>query len=330
MPVILCVRVSTPHPQRYPRPKPTLTRRRGYHHPDYRRLLHRSPCAEHGACTPASGSLTGGYGRGGRSVCRLASAPRPSSADRRQEIGHGSFAWAAEGGGLPRQRALDAGVLTPHQPHTHPLSGRVQPGDHRLLADGMHRHSRPLRPLTEALIRRFPHRLGAKPPHKDTSVNPVRLRNDARREPRGHRRPDPDGLEAGIRRVHLDRPTLERWRQGAPPSEFTAGVGVSPAPLARHATSPWRGLEAVDPPQTPRRWLHPPGGDMPPGQPLTSRHGRMAAKVRAHRLERTYRRRLALGRGGGGTAGTPRPSSADRRRRPATTRAPGCWQEEIL
>ena len=260
----------------------------------------------------------------------MAGAPRPSSADRRQGIGHGSFAWAAEGGGLPRQRALDAGVLTPHQPHTHPLSGRVQPGDHRLSADGMHRHSRPLRPLTEALARRFPHRLGAKPPPEDTSINPVCLCNDSMGESHGHRLPDPDWLEEGIRRVHLDRPTLDRQRQGAQRGEFTAGVGISPAPLARHAVPPWRWLEAVEQQQTPRRWLHHLGGDTPPGQPLTPRHGRMAANVRAHRLERTCRRRLVLGRCGGCTAGTPRPSSADRRRRPATTLAPGFRQEEML
>lgn len=202
MPVILYVRVSTPHPQRHPHPKPTFIRRRGYHHPDDRRLLRRSPGAEHGACTPASGSLPGGYGRGGSSVCRMAGAPRPSSADRRQGTCHGGFAWAAEGGGLPPQRALETGVLTPHQPHAHPRSESVPPGDHRLAADGVHRHSRPLRPLSEALTRRCPHQLGAKPPPEDTRVNPVHLRKDARREPPWHRRPDPHWLEEGMSGVN--------------------------------------------------------------------------------------------------------------------------------
>jgi hypothetical protein len=134
MPVILYVRVSTPHPQRHPHPKPTLTRRRGYH-PDYRRILRRSPCAKHGYRTPATGSLTGGYGRGGRRVWRTAGAPRPSSDDRRQGTCHGGCAWAPAGGGLLWQSALDAWVLTPHQQHAHPLSGSFQPGDHRLSAD---------------------------------------------------------------------------------------------------------------------------------------------------------------------------------------------------
>ena len=258
-------------------------------------------------------------------------APRPSSADRHQGTCHSSFAWAAEGGGPPPQRALETGVLTPHQPHAHPLSGSVQPGDHRFAADGVHRHSRPLRPLAEALTPRFPQWVGGvKPPHEDTRVNPVRLRQDACREPLGHRRPAPDGRETGMRGVRLDRPTRDRQRQGAQQGECTAGVGVSPAPLARHAAPPWRWLEAVDQPQTLRRWLHHPGGDTPPGQRLTPRHGRSAASARAHRLERTQQRRLAAERGGGRTAGTPRLSSTDRRQRPATPRALGRRQEETL
>jgi hypothetical protein len=240
MPVILDVRVSTPHPQRHPHPHPTRIRRQGYHHPDDRRLLHRSPCAEHGACTPASGSVTGGYGRGGSSVCRTAGAPRPLSA----------------------------------------------------------------------------------------GINPLCLRNDSRGESHQHRRPAPNGLAERRRGGHLDRPTLERWRQDAPPGEFTAGVGVSPAPLARHAATPWRWLEAVDPQQTLQRWPHHPGGDTPPGQRLTPWPGRRAASAGAQHLERTRRRRLAAGQRGGGIAATPRPSSTDRHQRPATPCALGRRQEE--
>lgn len=324
MPVILYVRVSTPHPH----PKPTLTRWWDYHHPDYQRLLRRSRCAEHGDYTPASGSLTGGYGRGGWSVCRRAKAPRPSSADQYQGTCHGHFAWAADGGGLPRQSALDAGVLTPHQPHAHPHSGRFQLGDHRLSADSVHRHRRHLRPLAEALTRRSSQQVGAQPPHEDTRVNPVGLRKDARREPHCHRLPDPDWLQRGIRRVHLDSPTLDCRRPGAQRVKSAAVGMVSPDQLARHAAPPWRWLEAVEPPPTLRHWLPDPDGDTPPGQRLTPRHGRRAASARAQRLERTHQRRLAAGRGGGRAVATSWPSSADRHRRPTTTRALRFWQEE--
>lgn len=328
MPVILYVRVSTPHLQRHPHPKSSRTHRWGYHHPDYRRLLHRSPCAEHGACTPTSGSLTGGYERGGWSVCRRAKAPRPSSADQYQGTCHGHFAWAADEGGLPRHRALETGVLTPHQPHAYPLSERVQPGDHCLSADGVHRHRRHLRPLAEALTQRSPQPVGAQPPHEDTSVNPVGLRKDARREPHCHLLPNPDWLQRGIRRVHLDYPTLDCRRPGAQRVKPAAVGVVSPDQLAPHAAPPWRWLEVVEPQQTRRHWLPDPDGDTPPGQRLTPRHGRRAASARAQRLERTHQRRLAAGRGGGRAVATSWPSSADRRWRPTTTRALGFWQEE--
>ena len=328
MPVILYVRVSTPHPQRHPHPKPTLIHRRGYHHPDYRRLLRRSPCAEHGACTPASGSLTGGYGRGGWRVCRRVSAARPSSTDPHQGTCHGHFAWAADEGGLPRHRDLEIGVLTPHQPHAYPLSGHVQPGDHRLSADGVHRHGQPLRPWAEALTPCFPQRVGVKPPPEDTGVNPVRRRQAARGEALGPRWLAPAGLGKGMRRGRLDRPTLDRPCQGAPGGGFTTGVGVSPTPLARHAVPPRWWLEAVDPSPTPPLWLADPGGVTLPSQRLTPRPGRRAAAARPHRLEWTRQRRLAPRRRGGCTAATPRPLSANRRWGLATTQAAGFRPEE--
>ena len=145
MPVILYVKVSTPHLQRHPHPQSTLTHRWSYHHPAYQHLLHWSPSAEHGACTPASGRLTGGYGRGGWRVCRRLSAPWPSSADPHQGSCYGRCAWTADDGGLPRYSDLEIGMLTPPQPHAYPLSGHVHPGDHRLSANGVHRHSQPLR-----------------------------------------------------------------------------------------------------------------------------------------------------------------------------------------
>lgn len=111
MPVILYVSVS-PHPQRPPHPKPTLTRQRGYHHDD-RRTLSRSPRAEHGDHASATEGLTGGYGRGGRRVYRTVAAPRPSSDARCRGSCHGGFARAPEGGGLLRQRALDARGANP-------------------------------------------------------------------------------------------------------------------------------------------------------------------------------------------------------------------------
>ena len=185
-----------------------------------------------------------------------------------------------------------------------------------------------LRPPTDALTRRCPHRLGAKPPPEDTRINPVRLRQDACCESLGYRRLAPDGLGKGMRGGRLDRPTRDRPRQGAQGGGFTAGVGVSPTPLARHAVPPWWWLEAVDQPQTPPLWLADPGGDTPPSQRLTPRHGRMAAAACPQRLERTRLRRLAAGRRGGCTAGTPPPSSTDRHQWPATPRALGRRQEE--
>lgn len=328
MPVILYIKVSTSQLQRHPHPKPTCAHRRGYHHPDYRRLLHWSPSAEHGAGTPASGRLAGGYGQGGWSGCRRVSAPQPSSADPHQGTCHDHFTWATDEGGLPRHRARETGVLILHQPHAYPLSGRVHAGDHRLSAAGVHQHSQSLRPLAEALIPRFPPRGGVKPPPEDTWVNAVRRRQAVLGEPHQHRQPVPDGLETGRRGVRLDRPILDRPRQGAPGGGFTAGVVVSPTPLARHTVLPWWGFETVDPPPTLRRWLADPSGDTPPNQRRTPRLGRRAAVARPHRLERTRRRRLAPGRRGGGTAATPRPLSAKRRGGLATTRATGFRQEE--
>jgi hypothetical protein len=303
MPVILYVRVSTPHLQPHPHPQPTRTHRRGYHPPDYRRLLPWSPSAEHGACTPASGSLTGGYGRGGWRGCCRVRAPRPSSTDPCQGTCHGGGAWAAEGGGLPRQRAREAQGLTPHPPPAHPLSGSCQPGAHRLAADGVPRHSRHFRPLTKALTRRCPHRLAAKRPPEDPRVNPVDRRQDARREPHEHRLPDPDWRVVGMRGVPLDRPTPDRWYPGTPRGEFVAVV-VMPALLACRAVPPWQWLEGIAPPQTRWRWLPDARGDTSLGTPLLPRPGRMATSARA------------------------RPSSADRCRGPALTLAPRVQQEE--
>jgi hypothetical protein len=94
---------------------------------------------------------------------------------------------------------------------------------------------------------------------------------------------------------HLDRPTRERWRQAAPPGECPAGVGVSPAPVARHAATPWRWLAAGDQQQTLRRCPPHPGGDTPPGHRLTPWHGRRAASACAQHLART--RQAPVGRG---------------------------------
>jgi hypothetical protein len=162
-------------------------------------MLRRSQRAEHGYRPPATGSPTGGYGRGSRRVCCTAGLSRPSSDERCRGACHGSFAWAPDGGGLLRQRALDAWVPTPHPRHPHPRSGGSQPGDHRLSADGVHRHVRHLRPLAEALTRRFPQLLDAKQPHADPRVNPGGLLKDSLGEPPWNLLPDPESLEEGIR-----------------------------------------------------------------------------------------------------------------------------------
>jgi hypothetical protein len=239
MPVIAYVRVSTPHPQWPAHPKPTLTRRRSYHHDD-RRTLSRSQHTEHGYHASATGGLTGGYGWGGRRVYRTAAAPRPSSEERCRGSCHGGFAWAPEGGVLLRQRALNDGVPTPHPRHAHPLSGSFQPGDHRFAAAGLHRHSRHLRRLAEALPRRFPHLLGAKQSPANTRGNPVGLRKDAVGEPPWNRLPGPEFREEGIREGHLDRPRRKRRRDGMQGGELTTVRVVSPDRLARHSAPPWR------------------------------------------------------------------------------------------
>lgn len=224
MPVILYVRVS-PHPQRPPYPKPTLTHQRGYHHDD-RRTLSRSPRAEHGYHASATEGLTGGYGRGGRRVYRTVAAPRPSSDERCRGSCHGGFARAPEGGGLLRQRALDAGAPTPHPRRAHPLSGSFHPGDQRLSAAGGYRHGRHVRRLAEALTRRFPQRLATRQPPADTRGNPVGLRKDALGEPPWNRLPDPASRAEVIRGVRLERTHRRRLPQGRC--------------VGRTARTPWR------------------------------------------------------------------------------------------
>jgi len=159
-------------------------------------------------------------------------------------------------GGVPEGRGGQASPIEPPRRYAPPLliqGGESIPTHARLSGIVFARNH--LRPWAEALTPCFPPRVGVKPPSEDTGVNPVRLRPAARGESLRPRRLAPAGLGKGMRRGCFDHPTLDHPRQGAPAIEFTAGVRVSPTPLARHAVPPRWGLEAVDPSPTPPRWL---------------------------------------------------------------------------
>jgi site-specific DNA recombinase len=105
-------------------------------------------------------------------------------------------------------------------------------------------------------------------------------------------------LDEGISGARLDRPALDRLRDGAQRGEFEAVVVLSPDRLARHDAHQWLLIEAFTTLHTPVIFLQNPFGDTPQGKLLTQMQGMIAEYERAQMLERTRRGRLEKARRG--------------------------------
>jgi site-specific DNA recombinase len=105
-------------------------------------------------------------------------------------------------------------------------------------------------------------------------------------------------LDEGISGARLDRPALDRLRDGAQRGEFDAVVVLSPDRLARDYAHQWLLIEEFTKLHIQLIFLHHPCGDTPQGQRLTQMQGMIAEYERAQMLERTRRGRLEKARRG--------------------------------
>jgi site-specific DNA recombinase len=110
--------------------------------------------------------------------------------------------------------------------------------------------------------------------------------------------PDHEFLDEGISGARLDRPALDRLRDGAQRGEFDAVVVLSPDRLAREYAHQWLLIEELTKLHIQMIFLHNPFGDTPQGKLLTQMQGMMAEYERAQILERTRRGRLEKARRG--------------------------------
>jgi site-specific DNA recombinase len=108
--------------------------------------------------------------------------------------------------------------------------------------------------------------------------------------------PDHAYLDEGISGARLDRPALDRLRDGAQRGDFEAVVVLSPDRLARHDAHPWLLIEALATRHTHVVLLQHPCGDSPQGTRLIQMPGMIAEDERAQILERTRRGRLEKAR----------------------------------
>jgi site-specific DNA recombinase len=105
-------------------------------------------------------------------------------------------------------------------------------------------------------------------------------------------------LDEGISGTRLDRPALDRLRDGASRGEFDAVVILSPDRLARQYAHQWLLVEEFEKHQIQMVFLQNPFGDTPQGKLLTQMQGMIAEYERAQILERTRRGRLDKARRG--------------------------------
>jgi site-specific DNA recombinase len=110
--------------------------------------------------------------------------------------------------------------------------------------------------------------------------------------------PDHECLDEGISGARLDRPALDRLRDGAQRGAFDAVVVLSPDRLARDYAHQWFLIEACTKLHMHMIFLHNPFGDTPQGKRLTQLQGMIAEYERAQILERTRRGRLEKARRG--------------------------------
>jgi site-specific DNA recombinase len=105
-------------------------------------------------------------------------------------------------------------------------------------------------------------------------------------------------IDDGFSGARLDRPALDRLRDGAQRGEFEAVVMLSPDRLARHYAHQWFLIEELQKWQVQGIFLHNPFGDTPQGKLLVQMQGMMAEYERAQISERTRRGRLEKARRG--------------------------------
>jgi site-specific DNA recombinase len=110
--------------------------------------------------------------------------------------------------------------------------------------------------------------------------------------------PGHEYLDEGISGARLDRPALDRLRDGAQRGEFDAVVVLSPDRLARNYAHQWLLIEEFAKLHTHVIFLQNPFGDTPQGKLLTQMQGMIAEYERAQILERTRRGRLEKARRG--------------------------------
>jgi site-specific DNA recombinase len=109
---------------------------------------------------------------------------------------------------------------------------------------------------------------------------------------------DHESLDEGISGARLDRPALDRLRDGAQRGEFEAVVVLSPDRLARNYAHQWLLIEEFTQLHTHVIFLQNPFGDTPQGKLRTQMQGMSAEYERAQILERTRRGRLEKARRG--------------------------------
>jgi site-specific DNA recombinase len=110
--------------------------------------------------------------------------------------------------------------------------------------------------------------------------------------------PDHACPDEGISGARLDRPALDRPRDGAQRGAFDAVVVVSPDRLARDYAHPWFLIEELTTLHLQMNFLHHPCGDTPQGKLLPQMQGMIAEYARAQMLERPRRGRLEKARRG--------------------------------
>jgi site-specific DNA recombinase len=110
--------------------------------------------------------------------------------------------------------------------------------------------------------------------------------------------PEHTYLDDGFSGTRLDRPGLDRLRDGAQRGEFDAVVVLSPDRFARNYAHQWLLIEEFEKVHIPLMFLQNPFGDTPQGKLLTQMQGMIAEYERAQILERTRRGRLEKARRG--------------------------------
>jgi site-specific DNA recombinase len=110
--------------------------------------------------------------------------------------------------------------------------------------------------------------------------------------------PEHSYLDDGCSGTRLDRPGLDRLRDGAQRGEFDAVVVLSPDRFARNYAHQWLLIEEFEKMHIQLIFLQNPFGDTPQGKLLTQMQGMIAEYERAQILERTRRGRLEKARRG--------------------------------